>query len=77
METILADPENRIASVKIMLTSVEDQSANLKNEIWFVTKRHQTENLSKIILDTLYSICYHWYHIILYCPYMDSLRCQL
>lgn len=77
METILANPEKRTASVKITETNVEDWETITKNDIWFVGKYHRTDLFTEISPDTVCTSCCHWGYITLQCPNMKNLRYQL
>lgn len=59
METILADPDKRIASVKITVMIAKDNNKVIRSSVWFSGKHHRADGFTDISPDMLYAVCYH------------------
>lgn len=66
-----------MTSIKIMVIDAEDKNTDFKNDIWFGSKRHQADGFTELSQNTLCVVRFHWGHITLQWPDMETPRCNL
>lgn len=74
---VRAKGEKLAASIRITVTSKEENHLIIKYSIWFGGERHRDNDFVEISTDTLCSTCCHWDHITLQCLNADRSKCQL